>query len=129
MHGNEWPLLVFTLLAQLSAGLFIAREFFHRAAYRQYDAKTADQVNNISLPVIGPLLLISLAASFLHLGSPLNAVYALNNLASSWLSREILFEILFIGFFSFFVFFLFSIVFVFLFHPSLIYFCSFICLF
>lgn len=104
MHGNEWPLLVFTLLAQLSVGLFITGEVFHRPARRKYGIKTADHVNNISLPVISPLLLISLSVSFLHLGSPLNAIYALNNLASSWLSREILLEILFICFFSFYAF-------------------------
>ena len=43
-------------------------------------------------PVLLALLLVVLAttASFLHLGSPSNAPKAIRNLATSWLSREIL---------------------------------------
>jgi anaerobic dimethyl sulfoxide reductase subunit C (anchor subunit) len=35
--------------------------------------------------------------SFMHLGSPIKAVFAMNNLGTSWLSREILLVILFGG--------------------------------
>jgi anaerobic dimethyl sulfoxide reductase subunit C (anchor subunit) len=104
MHGNEWSLIVFTLIVQVSVGLFIIREVFHRLAALKYGIKTADHMSNGSLYVIGPLLLIALSASFFHLGSPINAVNALNNLASSWLSREIFLELLFIGAFIFYAF-------------------------
>lgn len=104
MHGNEWSLIVFTLFVQVSVGLFIIREIFHRLAARKYGIKTADHMSNGSLYVIGPLLLIALSASFFHLGSPINAVNALNNLATSWLSREILLELLFIGAFILYAF-------------------------
>ena len=43
----------------------------------------------MGLPILG------LLASFLHLGSARNAWYALSNLRSSWLSREIFFAMLF----------------------------------
>jgi anaerobic dimethyl sulfoxide reductase subunit C (anchor subunit) len=61
-------------------------------------------MSNSSLYVIGPLLLMALSASFFHLGSPIKAVNALNNLATSWLSREILLELLFIGAFILYAF-------------------------
>jgi anaerobic dimethyl sulfoxide reductase subunit C (anchor subunit) len=47
------------------------------------------------LLVIGLLMIASLAISLYHLGSPSNAWRALANLSSSWLSREILFALLF----------------------------------
>jgi DMSO reductase anchor subunit len=34
-------------------------------------------------------MLVALAISFLHLGRPSNAIHALNNLKTSWISREI----------------------------------------
>jgi anaerobic dimethyl sulfoxide reductase subunit C (anchor subunit) len=104
MHGNEWSLIVFTLFAQVSVGLFIIREVFHRLTSLKYGIKAADHMSNGSLFLIGPLLLVALSVSFFHLGSPVNAVNALNNLASSWLSREIFFELLFIGTFTLYAF-------------------------
>jgi DMSO reductase anchor subunit len=49
------------------------------------------------------LIVLATALSFMHLGNPVNAPRTLNNLATSWLSREILG----IGLFSFSVFVLF----------------------
>jgi anaerobic dimethyl sulfoxide reductase subunit C (anchor subunit) len=41
-------------------------------------------------------MVVALALSFLHLNNPLHSVYALSNLGTSWLSREILFVSLFL---------------------------------
>jgi anaerobic dimethyl sulfoxide reductase subunit C (anchor subunit) len=50
-----------------------------------------------ALWAVGPLMVLGLLASFLHLGTPLNAWRVVANLRSSWLSREILFALLFTG--------------------------------
>ena len=61
-------------------------------------AAAAEQLADTSLLLIGPLILLSLLAALFHLGSPQNAWLALSNLRRSWLSREVLFALLFTGF-------------------------------
>ncbi|URN97361.1 dimethyl sulfoxide reductase anchor subunit [Leclercia adecarboxylata] len=85
---HELPLLIFTLLVQGSVGITL---FLTLAAGA---AKSVPQASRQLLPalltacVMGGLGLI---ASTLHLGYPLNAFNALRHVASSWLSREIVF--------------------------------------
>ena len=87
MNKHVWPLVLFTTMAQLSAGVYLFIKlnlFLPSLGLEIYDQKM--------LTVL--LLIIALAAlliSFSHLGSPRNAVYALHNIKSSWLSREIFF--------------------------------------
>jgi anaerobic dimethyl sulfoxide reductase subunit B (iron-sulfur subunit) len=73
---DELPLIVFTLLAQMAAGMAVFSLFF--------------PLSTFYLPGIGFLLGIAGLASILHLGKPLNAWRTLNHLKKSWLSREIL---------------------------------------
>jgi len=46
---------------------------------------------------VGIMTVVGLAASFLHLGAPFNALRALSNVGHSWLSREILAALAFLG--------------------------------
>ena len=100
MPGNEWALMIFTLLAQASVGFFILSEF----ALKKYlhDSGSSGQTSSYkrtrSLSIV--LMLMALAASFFHLGTPLKAIFALNNLKSSWLSREILSAIVYFALFA-----------------------------
>ena len=96
MPGSEWSLVFFTLLAQAGVGALCASEFTRIIINKKKHSKsTYPFVFKTRL-----LALISTAAalliSFFHLGSPLKAVNALNNLSSSWLSREILAAVLFL---------------------------------
>ncbi|HUS87516.1 MAG TPA: DmsC/YnfH family molybdoenzyme membrane anchor subunit [Bacteroidales bacterium] len=93
MGNISLSLILFTLFIQASVGmvainwlslLFIPATLQHRS-------------------VSGKIILVSLcfalsglALSFLHLGYPLNALYALNNIGSSPMSREILAAIIYI---------------------------------
>ena len=86
---EEFPLLVFTLLGQMAAGiswilalLVIARTVFSPLLYLS----------------IGILLGLGMMFAFMHLGKPGNAWRVLNNLHKSWLSRELLCAALFGGF-------------------------------
>jgi Fe-S-cluster-containing dehydrogenase component/DMSO reductase anchor subunit len=79
---SEWPLVLFTLLA---AFLFAAVS----AAL-------------LSPPLFDPMTILALAVggmivSTIHLGKPLKAWRALLNVRSSWLSREIVADSLFLG--------------------------------
>jgi anaerobic dimethyl sulfoxide reductase subunit C (anchor subunit) len=94
---NEFPLVVFTIIAQMSVGSFVVLGLIHLLGGRggRGSAGVIDKVSDPALYAIGPILVVGLLASMMHLGTPLRAVNALRHLDSSWLSREILFGLLF----------------------------------
>lgn len=73
---EELPLVAFTLLAQMAAGMAAALLFI--------------QPSTFDLLTVGFLLGLGGLASFLHLGTKKNAWCAVSHLQKSWLSREIL---------------------------------------
>lgn len=90
MSNRDWSLVFFTSLAQWSVGiiLWLCWPVIHNQDLSPI-YQTGLGLNN---PVLLALLFIGGAtlSSFLHLGNPVNAPNALNNLKGSWLSREIL---------------------------------------
>ncbi|WP_296140038.1 DmsC/YnfH family molybdoenzyme membrane anchor subunit [uncultured Tessaracoccus sp.] len=94
---NELPLVLFTIAAQMSAGSFIVLGLVHLFGARR-PQRALDRITDPALYAIGPLLVLGLAASTFHLGSPLRAANALRHLGTSWLSREILLGLLFAAF-------------------------------
>ncbi len=95
MEFREWALILFTILGQMSVGAFIVLGFVHFYAVRKEGEVEADRLSDRALLIIGPVLILGLLASLLHLGDPLNSFRAVSNIGSSWLSREILFGVLF----------------------------------
>lgn len=93
--AEEWPLLVFSVLGQLSIGTFIMLSIVRTFLKTKVGAKAADDLTRIGILAVGPVLLVALIATFFHLGSPTNAFYAVVNIQTSWLSREIFFTGLF----------------------------------
>jgi anaerobic dimethyl sulfoxide reductase subunit C (anchor subunit) len=95
MDVREWALITFSILAQMSVGAFIVLGVVHYFSRRQAGEHQADQLSDRALLAIFPVLGLGLLASLLHLGNPINAYKAVTNLGTSWLSREILFGVLF----------------------------------
>jgi len=91
---TETPLVIFTIIAQMSAGSFVVLGLIH-LLYVRTDPATMDRVSDPALYAIGPVLVLGLVASTFHLGSPMRAANALRHLDSSWLSREILAGLIF----------------------------------
>jgi len=95
MGGTEWSLVLFTLLVQAAVGLFLTSEVMAgslaRNSRRDSISPEHVQANVLSLA----LAVAGIGFSFFHLGSPENALHVLNNWQSSWLSREILFVLIF----------------------------------
>jgi anaerobic dimethyl sulfoxide reductase subunit B (iron-sulfur subunit) len=85
---QEIPLLVFTLLSQFSAGISWIAGLFILAGIRLPPLVGGS---------VGILIGLGLMAAFLHLGKPLNAWRVFSNLVKSWLSREILTALIFLG--------------------------------
>lgn len=80
---KEWPLVFFTLISSVLVGWFFGLAFNNNTEELRY--------------VYVLLGLIGMAISTLHLGKPMRAYRSIFNLRTSWLSREILFFILFLG--------------------------------
>lgn len=88
----EPSLIAFTLLTQLAVGLLWVWVAL-RWIYLDAAARTA----GLPLLAVGPLAALGMLASLLHLGRWLRAWRALANLRGSWLSREILLGLAFLG--------------------------------
>ena len=92
---KERALILFTLLTQAAIGAFIIFYLIH-PWIAQIAGKAVTHVMTRSfLLAIGALFGLGLLVSLFHLGTPLLAYRALANLRSSWLSREILFALIF----------------------------------
>jgi len=91
--AKEWPLIGFTLLAQTAVGAFwslAAAEAFFAGERRIF----LDRRILLIILILGGAGMI---LSLFHLGRPLRAANALANLRASWLSREILSDLVFFG--------------------------------
>lgn len=95
MNVHDWSLIIFTVLAQMSVGSFIVLGIVYFFVRRAAGPEEADRMSDRALLAIGPVLVLAMLASLWHLGNPINAPRAVTNLASSWLSREIFFGVLF----------------------------------
>lgn len=82
---HEWPLVIFTVLAQSVVGAFLVMTI----TVLQTDNVQYRQKTHHAVLILLVLLSIGFVASILHLGSPWRAFNALNRIGSSMLSNEI----------------------------------------
>lgn len=97
MNVSELALVIFTIAAQMAVGAFLVLGGVHFFATRFAGSEEADKLSDLALYAIGPVLVIGLIFSVFHLGNPLSAPRSIMHLGTSWLSREILFGVLFAG--------------------------------
>jgi len=95
MSSNEWPLVFFTMLSQISVGILIGMLILW-ITIRNMETETAESLKRILLLTAMGSMGVALLLSFLHLSMPQHAVYAMSNVRTSWLSREILLASLFL---------------------------------
>lgn len=77
----HWPLIIMTVLTQLSVGLFAAMSCMHLIG-------RVVHVSSAALALV--VAVAALLASTFHLGRPIHAARALKMWRRSWLSREVL---------------------------------------
>jgi DMSO reductase anchor subunit len=95
MKFREWPLVLFTILGQAAAGtaVFLVLPLY---LYPQWTfIRGLDRLRLAAPLAIVGLLGTAALFSLLHLGRPARAIRALSGSSSSWLSREILAELIF----------------------------------
>jgi len=93
---KEWPLVGFTLLSQTAVGAF----WMVAVASLYMEGASGWNSRYLTFPFLAAVVIVlglAAAISLFHLGRPWRAVLALNNLKRSWLSREILFELVFMA--------------------------------
>lgn len=93
---KEWPLVAFTVLGQTAVGVFL---WFHAPFLVRGRAPSPGWFVTwiVVLAVVVLLQGLATVVSLFHLRHPLRARFVLSNLRTSWLSREILFELVFLG--------------------------------
>lgn len=105
MGSGEWPLAAFTLLAQAAVGMTLALSVL--AVLRRPGTAAAPGGTGVGTKpprAFRHALLVALAAmgtalvvSFLHLGDPGRAFHAARHWRASWLSREVVLAVAFLG--------------------------------
>jgi len=96
---KEWPLVAFTIAGQMAAGAFLLLFplLFLTPAGIAWNAIARGAALAVWGTAFG-LIAIATGLSFFHLHHPFRAYRALANLRTSWLSREIFFELAFMAF-------------------------------
>lgn len=90
MNTQEWALIIFTILTEMSVGSFLVLGTVHFFVERKAGLKEADRMSDWVLIAIVVALGLGMLASLFHLGNPINAYKAVTNVGLSALSREIL---------------------------------------
>ena len=102
---SQWSLIFFTLLIQLAVGSTVILSAINSQIFNKNVDSLPNEVSNRLIILVLASTFIAVMGSLFHLGSPQNAHFSINNLRSSWLSREILLVILFsITVFTYFIF-------------------------
>jgi anaerobic dimethyl sulfoxide reductase subunit C len=97
MEVREWALPVYTILMQLAAGSLLSLWLIRWSTGRQQGYALVDQVMRIPLSAILVTIVVAVIGSHFHLSRSYLSLLAMLNLRTSWLSREILFTIIFFG--------------------------------
>lgn len=97
MNLHEWPLTLFTLLAQMAVGAFIVLGLIQVIGRTKFNTSAIDRIADPALYAIGPIMICAFLASMFHLGNPLHAPNVLRGWSHSALSQEIIMGIGFAG--------------------------------
>jgi anaerobic dimethyl sulfoxide reductase subunit C (anchor subunit) len=95
MNVREWALPVYTILMQLTTGSITVMWILRSISVSEYGREKIDQVFSNTITVIFFTIAVAFAGSHFHLSKPYLSILSVLNIHTSWLSREILFSVLF----------------------------------
>lgn len=96
MPDNAWSLLAFTLLAQMSVGAYWVAELLHVSYTREFGLRDSHSLRIFSRLFVFIATILAGVSAVFHLKKWSHAYHAFNNLKSSWVSKEMVFFVLFI---------------------------------
>ena len=94
MNVREWALPIYTVLIQLSTGILFFLCFIRLYFRKRIKLQNVDQVFSPYTLVVFVTIVTAIVGAHFHLSKPFLSLYALRNIGTSWLSREILFTVL-----------------------------------
>jgi anaerobic dimethyl sulfoxide reductase subunit C (anchor subunit) len=95
MNLREWALPFYTILVQLATGALLTLWIIRYFAARKYGREHVDRIVDNSILIIFLTISAGMLGAHFHLSKPYLSFLAIMNLRHSWLSREILFNLLF----------------------------------
>lgn len=95
MNLREWALPVYTILMELATGALFALWIIRSTQLPKYGSAELDRVTRRPILLLLLTILTAILGAHFHLSRPFFSFLAVRNLGSSWLSREILFTVLF----------------------------------
>jgi anaerobic dimethyl sulfoxide reductase subunit C (anchor subunit) len=97
MPQNAWSLLVFTLLSQMSVGVFCVAELINFSYTKEFGHEEFHPLRLISRLFVLAAIILAGVSSIFHLKNWAHANFAFYNLKTSWISKEMMFFFLFIS--------------------------------
>lgn len=95
MNVREWALPVYTILMQLAVGSLFVLWLIRSFSGSKFSHQEIDRIMLNPMLVIAFTAAVAMAGAHFHLSRPFHSFLAVLNFKSSWLSREIVFSILF----------------------------------
>ncbi len=95
MNVREWALPVYTILMQMAVGGLLVLWVIRCLARSKFKEEELDRMTQNPILVITVTGLLAMLGSHFHLSKPFHSFLAVLNIGTSWLSREILFTVLF----------------------------------
>lgn len=95
MNVREWALPVYTILMQLATGAMLILWILRWLASSKFNPDEMDRITRNPILVIMLTIIVATSGSHFHLSKPWLSFYAVRNFHMSWLSREVVFTVLF----------------------------------
>ncbi len=95
MNVREWALPVYTILMQLAIGSLFILWLIRSFAVSKFSHKEIERIIQNPILVIVFTAVVAMGGAHFHLSRPFHSYLAVLNFKSSWLSREIVFSVLF----------------------------------
>lgn len=94
MNVREWALPVYTILTQLSVGALLILWSVREIYLRQFAEAEIGRIVKFPISIICVTVWVAMAGSHFHLSKPFHSFLAVLNFRTSWLSREVAFNVL-----------------------------------
>ena len=96
MNIREWTLPVYTILTQLSSGALLFIMIIRLLRKKTISLEEVDYTTKIPILIIFITALFAVGFAHLHLSRPFLSFTAIRNIKTSWLSRELLLNLIYI---------------------------------
>lgn len=95
MNVREWALPVYTILMQLAVGALLVLWLIRTLSGSKFSHREIERIVRNPIWVIALTSVVAMGGAHFHLSRPFRSYLAVLNFKTSWLSREIVFSVLF----------------------------------